>query len=420
MGLKNRFRIFLLFLAVIGPGIITANVDNDAGGIATFSVAGAHFGLSLLWTLIPITILLGMTQEMCARMGAITGKGLSDLIRENFGIRITVIVMIGLVIANFSNAVADVAGIAAASAIFGLSKYIVIPIILLLSSYFVVHFNYKIFEKCFLVMLLFYVAYIFSGFIAKPHWGDVMKATLVPHFNFTGPYLFILVALIGTNITPWMQFFLQSTVVEKGIREENYIYSKIEVWLGAITTDIVSFFVIVTCAVILFAAGVHINDAADAAAALGPLAGKYASFLFAVGLFGASLFGAIILPISTAYSVTEGIGWESGLNKKFKEAPEYYTIFLAIFILSGALILIPGLPLIPIMLVSQVINGILLPLILIPMLFLTSNKKIMGIHTNSFFFNTIAWVGCIILILLSLLLTIVTLLPKYGKFIGIV
>ncbi len=408
---KINLRALLLFLAVMGPGIITANVDNDAGGIATFSVAGAHFGYSLLWTLIPITILLAMTQEMCARMGAVTGKGLSDLIRENFGVRITVFIMIGLIMANFSTTVAEFAGIAAASQIFGISKYVIIPIVLLVTSFFVIKSNYKTLEKIFLVMILFYVTYIISAFYSKPDWGEVIRATLVPDFMLSAPYLFILIGLIGTNITPWMQFFLQSTVVEKGIKEEEYKYTKIEVWLGAIMTDLVSFFIIVTCAVTLFATGVRINDAGDAAAALAPVAGEYASILFALGLFGAALFGAMILPISTAYSVTEGMGWENGLNKRFKDAPEYYIIFLAIIIGAAGLVLIPGIPLIRIMLISQVINGLLLPFILIPMLKLTSNKQIMGRHVNSRLFNVGAWSGCIIVIVLALLLALVTLFP---------
>ncbi len=419
--MKNKINLkaLLLFLAVMGPGIITANVDNDAGGIATFSVAGAHFGLSLLWTLIPITILLAMTQEMCARMGAVTGKGLSDLIRENFGVRITAYIMLGLVVANFSTTVAEFAGIAAASGIFGISKYTVIPLVLLVTSFFVIKSNYKTLEKVFLVMILFYSTYVISAIYLKPDWNEVIKAAFVPDFTLSIPYLFILIGLIGTNITPWMQFFLQSTIVEKGIKEEEYKYSRVEVWLGAIMTNLISFFIIVTCAVTLFAAGIVINDAGDAAAALAPVAGQYASYLFAIGLFGAALFGAMILPISTAYSVTEGMGWENGLNKKFKEAPEYYTIFLAIIIGSAGLVLIPGIPLIKVMLVSQVINGLLLPFILIPMLILTNNKQVMGRHVNSKLFNIIAWAGCVIVIMLGLLLAVLTLFPELSARIGV-
>ncbi len=418
MSAKTRFRALLVFLAVVGPGIITANVDNDAGGIATFSVAGAHFGYAFLWTLIPITILLAMTQEMCARMGAVTGKGLSDLIRENFGVRITVFIMLGLIVANFSTTVAEFAGIAAAAGIFGVSKYLIIPLVLLVTSFFVIRSNYKTLEKVFLLMILFYLTYVVSAFYTKPDWGAVIKQTLVPSFQFSGAYLFILIGLIGTNITPWMQFFLQSTVVEKGIKEEEYKYSRIEVWLGAIMTDLVTFFIIVTCAMTLFTAGVHINDAGDAAAALAPIAGKYASFLFAFGLFGAALFGAIVLPISTAYSVTEGMGWENGLNKGMKEAPEYYIIFLILLIGGAGLILIPRIPLIQVMLVSQVINGLLLPFILIPMLLLTSDSKLMGRHTNSRLFNIVAWTGCGVVIVLALLLTVITVFPSLATMLG--
>ncbi|MBI2545981.1 Nramp family divalent metal transporter [Candidatus Woesearchaeota archaeon] len=412
--MKLNIRSVMLFLAVIGPGLITANVDNDAGGIATFSVAGARFGYALLWTLIPITILLAMTQEMCARMGAVTGKGLSDLIRENFGIRMTVFIMIGLVLANFSVTVAEFAGIAAAAHIFGVSKYLVIPLVVFITSFFIIRSNYKTLEKIFLIMILFYGTYVVSAFMAKPDWGEVLQATVVPSFTLSAPYLFLLVGLIGTNITPWMQFFLQSTIVEKGIKEEDYKYSRIEVWLGSIMTNAVSFFIIVTCAVTLFAAGVYITDAGDAAAALEPVAGRYASLLFAIGLFGAALFGAMILPLSTAFSVTEGMGWENGLNKNFKGAPEYYTIFLVLLIGSALLVLAPGIPLIKVMLVSQVINGLLLPFILIPMLLLTSNKALMGKHANSKLFNAVAWTGCILVVILALLLTVLTLFPNIG------
>jgi len=409
---KLQFATLMIFFSVIGPGIITAFVDNDAGGITTYSIAGANFGYSMLWTLIPITFLLVMVQEMVARMGVVTRKGLSDLIRENFGVRLTFFVMIALLIANLATTVAEFAGIAAASGIFGISKYIIIPIMVVIIITVTIRFNYKTIEKVFLVLSFFYIAYIISGIMAKPDWGEVARNTLVPSFRLNPYYLLILIGVIGTTITPWMQFYLQSSIVEKGVKVEEYKYSKWDVIIGCILTDVMSFFIIVAVAATLFTAGIQINNASDAAVALKPLAGNYAAILFAFGLFNAALFGAFILPLATSFSFCEGFGWESGLNKRFSEAPEFYTLFIAIIVISASIILIPGAPLITLMITSQIVNGILLPFILICMLMLINNRKVMGDYVNSGFYNIVAWSASAILICLTLLMIVTTFFPN--------
>ncbi|HJW96973.1 MAG TPA: Nramp family divalent metal transporter [archaeon] len=406
----NRGRLFL-FLAVLGPGLITANVDNDAGGITTYSVAGAQFGYSILWTLIPITFLLVLVQEMCARMGAVTGKGLADLIRENFGIKITFMIMIGLLIANFATTVSEFAGIAAAGEIFGLSRYILVPACALAVLALTLKFNYKKLEKIFLLMILFYISYIVSGVLAHPDWTNVASQFVTPTFQFSSIYLIVLVGVIGTTIAPWMQFYLQSSIVEKGVRAKDYKYSKIEVILGCIMTDVVSFFIIVSCAATLFLNGIAINSAADAAIALEPLAGILAKELFAIGLFGAGLFGAFILPIATAFYVCEAFGWESGVNKKLGEAKQFYIIIGAIIALSIGIILLPDMPLINIMLLSQVVNGVVLPIILVAMLFIINNERIMGEYVNSRFYNIACWISTVVLIAISAVMVLTTFWP---------
>jgi NRAMP (natural resistance-associated macrophage protein)-like metal ion transporter len=407
-----------LFLAILGPGIITANVDNDAGGIATFSLSGANFGYSMLWALIPITISLIIVQEMCSRMGVVTGKGLSDLIREEFGIKITFFIMIGLVFANIATTISEFAGIAAASEIFGISKYIVVPLCVFLIAFIIIKLDYKRVEKVFIFMVFFYLAYVVSGIMAHPDWGEVARETLAPSFSFSSYYLVVLIALIGTNITPWMQFYLQASVVEKGIKKEDYKYAKWDVILGCISTDVISFFVIVAVATTIFKAGFHIETAADAARALMPLAGKYAGMLFAFGLFNAAFFGACILPMSTSFFVCESFGWESGVNKKFKEAKVFYSIIIFTLVFSALLILIPNIPLLNIMLFSQLINGILLPFVLIFILKLVNNKKIMGEYTNGKVYNLIAWTTVVALIGLTIIMVITTIWPTFFASIG--
>jgi Mn2+/Fe2+ NRAMP family transporter len=400
-----KARILLLF-AVIGPGFITANVDNDANGIYTYSAAGAQFGHMLLWTLIPITIALIVVQEICARMGAVTGKGLSDLIREEFGFRITFFMMIGILIINFGNVVGEFAGIAGSLELFGLSKYITVPICAVIIWLMVVKGQYKSVEKVFLVASFFYVTYIFAGFFAKPAWMDALVATVRPPpkaaFMQDG-YLYMAIGVIGTTIAPWMQFYLQSSIVEKGVTKRQYKASRIDVVAGCIFTDVVAWFIIVACAATLYAHGYHnISDAKDAAEALHPLAGDYAYILFAMGLFNASLFAASILPLSTAYTVCEGLGFESGVGKKFSEAPVFYWLYTILIVAGAGVILVPNLPLVKISILSQVVNGIAVPPVLIFMLLLVNKKELMGDYVNSRTYNAIAWATTVIMTVLSL------------------
>jgi Mn2+/Fe2+ NRAMP family transporter len=400
-----RTRVVLL-LAVVGPGFITANVDNDAGGIFTYSLAGAQFGYSLLWTMIPITIALVVVQEMVARMGAVTGKGLSDLIREEFGFRITFFLMVALVITNFGNVVAEFAGVASSLEIFGISRFLVVPAAAFAVWYLVVRGTYASVEKIFLAASLFYVAYIVAGLLAHPDWKAAVIATVSrpsPVGMRSYSYIFMVVGLVGTTIAPWMQFYLQASIVEKGITVRQYRTSRWDVILGCIFTDVVAWFIIVACAATIYASGrTEISSAADAAQALRPLAGDYAYLLFAAGLFNASLFAASILPISTSYAVCEGLGFESGLDKKFHEAPLFYWLYTALIVLGAGVLLVPRFPLIHVMVLSQVVNGAVLPFVLIFMLLLTNDRELMGEHINSRRFNIIAWVTVVVMIVLTL------------------
>ena len=395
-----------LFLAVIGPGFITANVDNDAGGIFTYSLAGAQFGYSLLWTMIPITIALVVIQEMSARMGAVTGKGLSDLIREEFGFRITFFLMLALVVTNFGNVVAEFAGVASSLAIFGIPRFVVVPAAAVAVWFLVVRGTYASVEKIFLAASLFYVCYIVAGLLAHPDWKAAVIATVSrpsPGGIRDYSYLFMVVGLVGTTIAPWMQFYLQASIVEKGITVRQYRTSRWDVMLGCIFTDVVAWFIIVACAATLFAAGrTQIDSAADAAQALRPLAGEYAYLLFAAGLFNASLFAASILPISTAYAVCEGLGFESGLDKKFHEAPLFYWLYTALIVLGAGVLLLPRFPLIHVMVLSQVVNGVVLPFVLIFMLLLTNDRELMGDYVNGRRFNIVAWTTVIVMIVLTI------------------
>jgi len=398
----------LLFFVVVGPGFITANVDNDAGGILTYSQAGAQFGDTLLWTMIPITVALIVVQEMCARMGAVTGKGLSDLIREEYGLRITFLMMLGILICNFGNVVTEFAGIAASLELFGVSRYISVPICAVIVWLIVVKGQYKTVEKVFLAASFFYVTYIFAGVLAKPEWLEALSATVKPPqlASFKqDSYLYMVIGVVGTTIAPWMQFYLQSSVVEKGVTRRQYKASQLDVVVGCIFTDVVAWFIIVACAATLYVHGHRdIRDAADAAQALHPLAGDYAYILFALGLFNASLFAASILPLSTAYTVCEGLGFESGVGKKFSEAPAFYWLYTGLIVAGGAVILIPGLALVKISVLSQVVNGGVLPFVLIFMLLLINNKELMGEHINQRTFNVIAWATTVIMIVLTVTL----------------
>jgi NRAMP (natural resistance-associated macrophage protein)-like metal ion transporter len=400
-----------LFLSVLGPGIITANVDNDAGGITTYSIAGAHFGYDLLWTLIPITIALIVVQEMSARMGVVTGKGLADLIRENFGVKPTVVLLIGLIAANLGTTAAEFAGVAASMEIFGVSKYISVPIASALVWFVIVKSSYKSIEKIFLLLSAFYFTYIISGMLLHPNWGYVLGESITPSISSNSDYLYMLIGVIGTTITPWMQFYLQSSVVEKGIKVSDYKYAKWDVYVGSIITDIVSFFIIFTCAATIYASGMRIESAEDAARALFPLAGRYSAWLFALGLLNASIFAASVLPLSTSYFLCEGMGWDSGLNKRFWDAPQFYLLYTLLIVLGATIILMPGAPLLTIMVLAQVVNGSLLPFVLIFMLFLVNNRKIMGAYVNSRVFNIIAWSTTAILSVLTTALVLTTLFP---------
>ena len=406
MKFLRRWKIrILLFFAVVGPGFITANVDNDANGIVTYSQAGAQFGYKLLWTMIPVTIALIVVQEISARMGAVTGKGLSDLIREEFGFRITFFMMITILFINFGNILGEFAGIAGSLELFGLSKYITVPVCAVIVWLIVVKGQYKGVEKIFLVASFLYVTYIFSGILAKPDWIKAAIGTFKPPTKelFRHEYLFMTITVIGTTIAPWMQFYLQSSVVEKGVTRRQYRASKLDVISGCIFTDVVAWFIIVACAATLFAHGVHeINAAKDAAEALKPITENYAYILFAVGLFNASLFAASILPLSTAYTVCEGLGFESGIGKKFSEAPVFYWLYTILIAAGAGLILLPRLPLIKIQLYSQALNGVAIAPVLIFMLLLVNKKELMGEYVNSKLFNTIAWGLTVVMIVLSI------------------
>ena len=398
----------ILFLAVLGPGFITANVDNDAGGILTYSQAGAHFGYTLLWTMIPITLALIVVQEMCARMGAVTGKGLSDLIREEFGLRMTFFMMILLVIVNFGNVIAEFSGIAGSMQLFHIPKYASVPVCAVLVWALVVKGNYKSVEKIFLIASVFYIAYIITGVLSGPNWYLALTETIrLPsrHVWRDRDYVYMTVGVIGTTITPWMQFYLQSSIVEKGVTVRQLKASRLDVIVGSIFTDIVAWFIVVACAATLYTHGIRdINIPADAANAMKPLAGQYAFILFAAGLFNASLFAASILPLSTAYTVCEGMGFEHGVDKTFREAPFFYWLYTLLIAFGAAVVLIPNFPLVRITILSQVLNGILLPIVLIFMLKLINKHELMGKYTNSHWFNAVAWATSIIVIALTAVL----------------
>jgi len=405
---SGRTRI-LLFLAVLGPGFITANVDNDSGGILTYSQAGAQYGYTLLWTIIPITIALIVVQEMCARMGVVTGKGLSDLIREEFGLRLTFVLMILLVVVNYTNVVTEFIGIAGSMHLFHVTKFISVPFCAVLVWYMVVKGNYKSTEKIFIVASLVYICYIFAGVLSQPSWHDAMLATVqLPARSVWSDkaYMYMAIGVVGTTIAPWMQFYLQSSIVEKGIRVKDYGASRLDVIVGSLFTDIVAWFIIVACAATLFVHGMGaIQVASDAAEAMRPLAGDYAFLLFAFGLFNASLFAASILPLSTAYTVCEGLGVESGVDKHFKEASFFYWLYTSLIIGGAATVLfLPDTQLINVAILSQVLNGVLLPVVIILMLMLINRKDLMGEHKNSRLWNVIAWATSIIVIGMTLVM----------------
>lgn len=408
MKLTVLKRNILLLFAILGPGIITANVDNDAGGITTYSVAGATYGYQVLWVFIPMMVALFVVQEMGLRMGAVTGKGLADLIREKYGVRLIIFAILGLVLSAAGNTVAEFAGVAASVELFGVSKYISVPVSALVVWWLAVKGTYHRVEKIFLIASLLYFSYIISGILANPPWGTVAAELVTPHFQYDSGYLAMLIGLVGTTIAPWMQFYIQSAVVEKGITVKEYRLSRIDVGVGVVMVNVVAAFIVIACAATLHKNGIAVESARDAASALAPLAGRWASELFAFGLFNASLMAASILPLSTAYLICEALGLEAGLNKNWDEAPVFYGLYTFLIIVGAGVILLPNVPLIPIMLWSQVINGILLPLVLIFMLDLINDPDLMGKYVNSKAFNIISWLITIIMIILTILLVVVS------------
>ena len=402
-----RRRRLLAIVAILGPGMITANAGNDAGGIATFASVGAEFGYALLWILIPITIALGIVQEMCARMGAVTGKGLADLIRERFGVRWTALIMLALLIANAGVTVSEFVGIAAATELFGISRFVTVPLAAIAIWWLIVKGSYKKVERAFLLMTLVFLGYIVSAFLSRPDWGAVAVGIVKPTFRLENAFLFTFVAVIGTTISPYMQVYVQSSVVEKGVTIENYVQTKIDVWIGTIFAILIVFFIVVSTAATLHRTGIQVTTAADAAHALRPLAGRYAQTLFGLGLFGASMLAAGVLPLATAYSISEALGFEKGVSRSFREAPIFLGTFTFLVAVGALIAVIPNLPLIRVLLVTQVINGLLLPVVLFAVLRLVNNRELMGTHVNGTLYNIAAWLTAIIVTALSLAFIII-------------
>ena len=428
-GVRRRslVRSLVMFLSIVGPGIITANADNDVGGITTYGLAGAQFGYSLLWLLLPVTVALIVTQEMCARMGAITGKGLADLIRENFGVKVTFWVLVVFVLGDLANTAAEFAGVATAAPVFHSYMPHFLPralftdlcVVVVAAGIFfaITRGNYKVIERVFFAFCIVYVSYVISGILVHPNWHDVLRQTFVPHFTPSKAYILMAIGVIGTTIAPWMQFYIQAAVVDKGIDEKDYPFSRVDVVVGSLITDVVAFFIIVSSAATIYLHNVHaahplaINDAGDIAAALAPLAGKFNQLLFAFGLLNAAVFTASILPLSTAYYVCEAFGFERGVDNAFAEAPIFYILYGALIVIGAGAVIVPGSPLLAIIFYSQVLNGALLPVVLVLMLLLINNKRLMGRWTNGVVFNVVAWATVVIVGLLTLVSTAQQLFP---------
>ncbi|MBI4320538.1 MAG: Nramp family divalent metal transporter [Chloroflexi bacterium] len=405
--LPPRRRDLLAYLAIMGPGLIAATAGNDAGGIATYSAAGASYGYSLLWMLAIMTVGLVIVQEMCARMGAATGKGLSDLIREHLGLRLAALVMLSILIANLSTTVSEFVGIAASLELFGVSRYLAVPLAAAFIWWLVVKGSYRAVERVFLVMSLVFLGYIASAFLAQPDWSEALRQTVFPSFHLERGYVTMFIATVGTTITPYMQIYVQSSVVEKGVTMADFGYEKLDVLLGSIFSNLVAFFIIVSTAATLFAARVRIETAADAARALEPLAGPYAEGLFAIGLLGASMLAAGVVPLATAYSITEAFGFEKGISHSFRDAPVFMGIFTGLIVLGAAISLVPGLPLIPFLVMTQVVAGVLLPILLFTILRLVNDRGLMGENVNGPIYNLFAWATVVGIALLSILYLVV-------------
>jgi NRAMP (natural resistance-associated macrophage protein)-like metal ion transporter len=427
-----RWRSLLMFLSVVGPGIITANADNDVGGVLTYSQAGAQFGYTLLWLLIPVTVALVVTQEMCARMGVVTGKGLADLIRENFGVKVTFWVLLLFVACDLGNTATEFAGVASVAPILGgfigitnagLCKTVLVIASAVLVFQVVTRANRAVVERIFFVLCSIYLSYVVSAIVVHPDWHDVIHQTFFPHFGSSKAYLLMIIAIIGTTISPWMQFYIQAAIVEKGVRESQYAASRIDVISGAFVTDIIAFFIVVACAATIYMHNLHspsgqqigVNDVGDVAVALKPLAGRFASLLFAIGLLNAALFTASILPLSTAYYVCEAFGFERGVDRRFGDARIFYGLYLAFILIGAGVVIVPNAPLLGIIFYSQVLNGALLPVVLVLMLLLVNNKSLMGKWTNGVAFNAIAWTTVVIVSVLTVISTLQVVFPQIGS-----
>jgi NRAMP (natural resistance-associated macrophage protein)-like metal ion transporter len=409
-ALKNRRLIVIL--SVIGPGFIAGNAGNDAGGIATYSIVGAQEGYGLLWALLLITGALAIVQEMSARMGVVTGKGFGDLVREQFGVKVTLAIMALFVFANLTVTIAEFAGIAASMELFGVHRNLSVPLSALAVWFIVVKGNFKQVERFMIAISLVYFTYVVSGFLADPPWREVAREIILPHLRFEKDYFLLFITMIGTTVTPYMQFYLQSAVVDKGVRIEEYPYAKYDAYVGAFMTVFIAFFIVLCTATMLHPAGIRVDSAEEAAHALRPLAGAFASQLFAVGLLNASFLAAFVLPLATAYGLSEAFGWESGINKSFREAPQFLGFYTAFIAIGAGVIMLPGVPLIRIMFLSQTVNGILLPIVLVIMLRLVNDREVMGEYVNSRRMNMVSWITVAILILLTILLLVTSFLPQ--------
>lgn len=426
------WRSIVMFLSIVGPGIITANADNDVGGILTYSQAGAQFGYSLLWLLVPITLVLIIVQEMCARMGAITGKGLADLVRENFRVKVTFWVLLLFVLGDLGNTATEFAGVASSAPIFAGYLPFVNPeafkIAMVVGAAVFVFTtvtkgSYKLIERVFFLFCAVYVAYVVSAVLVHPDWHDVIRSSFIPQFSGSKAYVLMIIAVIGTTISPWMQFYIQAAVVDKGIREEDYKYSRLDVVTGAIWTDVIAYFIIVACAATIYVHNLHVpaahqiavNDPGDVAVALTPLVGKFASLLFALGLLNAAIFTASILPLSTAYYVCEAFGFERGVDHAFKDAPIFYSLYLSLVAIGAGVVIVPGAPLLGIIFYSQVANGMLLPIVLVLMLLLINRPHLMGKHVNGPILNVITWAAVVVVAVLTVVSTIQGIFPSLGS-----
>ena len=418
-GLSRSSSIFKLF-TILGPGLIAANAGNDAGGIATFSTGGASYGYNLLWALAIAGFCLIIVQEMCARMGVVTGKGLADLIREQFGVRWTVLAMLALLVANTGVTISEFLGITASVQVLSNNVniplvYVIVPLCGLALWWLVTRGSYRRVEKIFLIMSLGFLAYIPAAFAAHPHWSEVGTRIVLPHITSNSQYIAEAVALVGTTISPYMQFFVQSSVVDKGINVREYIYEKVELYSGTIFAIIIAAFVFIATGATLFVHGTNVSSALDAALALQPFAGRYATLLFGVGLFGASLLAAAVLPLSTSYGICEAFGFERGVSRSFREAPVFQSLFTGLIVLGVAVSLfVPGSLIVPVLLLLQVLNAAMLPILLVFIVLLVNNKRLMGKYVNGVFFNVIAWTTVVVITILVILYLINTVGASYG------